>query len=77
VYSIGYAVGDDTRGCFWGDQNQPEPPSPTITAQATLQAMATDPAHFYNQPDPGQLNTIYTDIAKDIGKGTSALTADG
>jgi hypothetical protein len=77
VYSIGYAVGGDTRGCFWGDQNKPEPPTPTITAQAALQGMATDPAHFYNQPDPGQLNTIYTDIAKDIGKGTSALTADG
>jgi hypothetical protein len=29
-----------------------------------------------NKPNPGQLNTIYTRIAANISRGTSALIAD-
>jgi hypothetical protein len=74
VYSIGYALDDDTGGCksYSGSVE-----SPAITVYQALQGIATSPAYFYNQPTPGQLNTIYTDIAKDIGKGLSALTNDG
>ena len=73
VYSIGYALADDTGGCtsYTGAAEKP-----AITVTQALQTIATSPANFYNQPTPGQLNTIYTDIAKDIGRGTSALTSD-
>jgi hypothetical protein len=73
VYSIGYALGDDTGGCrsYTGAVE-----SPAISVTLALQNIATTPANFYNQPTPGELNTIYTDIAKDIGRGTSALTSD-
>jgi putative Flp pilus-assembly TadE/G-like protein len=73
VYSIGYALADDTGGCkaYTGAAEQP-----AISVTEALQNIATSPANFYNQPNPGQLNTIYTDIAKDIGRGTSALTSD-
>jgi hypothetical protein len=73
VYSIGYALADDTGGCtsYTGVAEKP-----TITVTQALQAIATSPANFYNQPTPGQLNTIYTSIAEDINQGTSALTSD-
>jgi Putative Flp pilus-assembly TadE/G-like len=73
VYSIGYALNDATGGCtsYTGAAEKP-----AITVTSALQGIATSAANFYNQPNPGQLNTIYTDIAKDIGRGTSALTSD-
>jgi hypothetical protein len=73
VYSIGYALNDATGGCtsYTGAAEKP-----AISVTQALQNIATSPANFYNQPNPGQLNTIYTDIAKDIGRGTSALTSD-
>jgi hypothetical protein len=76
VYSIGYALDDDTGGCR---ANSPTGPveSPAITVYQAMQGIASSPSNFYSQPTPGQLNTIYTDIAKDIGKGHSALTSDG
>jgi hypothetical protein len=73
VYSIGYALADDTGGCtsYTGAAEQP-----AITVTTALQNIASTPANFFNQPTPGQLNTIYTTIAKDINQGTSALTSD-
>jgi putative Flp pilus-assembly TadE/G-like protein/VWA domain-containing protein len=73
IYSIGYALDDDTGGCkaYTGAVEKP-----AITVYDALTGIATSPADFYNKPTPGQLNTIYTDIAKDIAKGTSALTSD-
>jgi len=73
VYSIGYALGDDTGGCtsYTGAAEKP-----AITVTQALQSIATSPGNFYNQPTPGQLNTIYTAIAADISQGTSALTSD-
>jgi Flp pilus assembly protein TadG len=40
----------------------------TITAQYTLQQMASDSSKFYFEPDPGSLTTIFQDIAADIGE---------
>lgn len=73
VYSIGYALGDDTGGCtsYTGSAEKP-----AITVTQALTAIASNAGNFYNQPTPGQLNTIYTQIAADIGTGTSALTSD-
>lgn len=73
VYSIGYALGDDTGGCtsYTGTAEKP-----AITVTQALTAIASNAGNFYNQPTPGQLNTIYTQIAADIGTGTSALTSD-
>ncbi len=70
VYSIGYALNDATGGCtsYTGASEKP-----TITVDQALQAIATSPADFYVQPNPGQLNTIYTQIAQDVTQGTSAL----
>jgi hypothetical protein len=76
VYSIGYALGDDTGGCksYTGAAEATVPP-PTITVTQALTSIASA-GNFYNQPTPGQLNTIYTQIAADIATGTSALTSD-
>ena len=73
VYSIGYALGDDTGGCtsYTGAAERP-----AITVTDALTAIASNPGNFYNQPTPGQLNTIYNQIAADITAGTSALTSD-
>jgi hypothetical protein len=75
VYSIGYALGDDTGGCK-SYTGAAELPAPTISVTTALTQIATNAGNFYNQPTPGQLNTIYTQIAADIGTGTSALTSD-
>jgi hypothetical protein len=40
---------------------------PTITARSTLQQMASDPTKFYSEPNPGDLTTIFQDIAADLG----------
>jgi hypothetical protein len=73
VYSIGYALDDATGGCtsYTGAAEKP-----AITVYGALGGIATTPSNFYVKPTPGQLNSIYTDIAKDIAKGTSSLTAD-
>ncbi len=73
VYSIGYALDDATGGCT---SYNAVAEKPTITVYDALQGIATTPSNFYNRPTPGELNVIYTDIAKDISKGTSALTSD-
>ena len=38
--------------------------------------MATDPANFYNKPNPGQLNTIFTRIAADLSRPAARLIDD-
>ena len=73
VYSIGYALGDDTGGC---KSYTRVGRVALISVTSALQQIASNSGNFYNQPTPGQLNTIYTQIAADIGTGTSALTSD-
>jgi hypothetical protein len=73
VYSIGYALDDATGGCtaYTGAAEKP-----AITVYDALQGIASGASNFYNRPTPGQLDSIYTAIAKDIAQGTSALTSD-
>jgi hypothetical protein len=72
VYSIGYALGDDTGGCK-ADTGAVE--KPAITVYQAMQGIA-DAGNFYDKPTAGQLNTIYTQIASDIANGSSALVPD-
>jgi hypothetical protein len=50
--------------------------SPAINSYNTLSQIAS-PGNFYNQPNAGQLNTIFAAIATDIGQGSSRLVDDG
>lgn len=73
IYSIGYdldALNGGANKCgTWDNKNE----SPAITAYSALQQIASGPETFHDKPSPGQLRTIFTDIARDIHKGTSAL----
>ncbi len=44
--------------------------------QGNLLQIASRPDTFYNQPNPGQLKTIFGAIAADIGNGSSSLIDD-
>lgn len=39
---------------------------PSITAQSTVQQMASDSTKFFNEPNPGDLTTAFTRIAEDL-----------
>ena len=51
--------------------------SPSITAYQALQQIASSAQTFYNQPTPGQLRTIFTQIASDISAGSAGLIDNG
>ena len=90
IYSIGYdlnALGGGANVCQTtaSDGAPGDPESPAITAYSALQQIAspgktTEPCYptcgFYDKPSPGQLKTIFTDIAVDLQKGSSALIDD-
>jgi hypothetical protein len=66
LYTIGYDLdaldgGANTCQDYLGPLEQPE-----ISAYSTLQAMATGADTFYNKPGPGELKTIFTQIASDV-----------
>jgi hypothetical protein len=66
VYSIGYDLdaldgGANTCQDSWGNLE-----APSISAYDTLRAIATSPDTFYNKPGPGDLKTIFTQIASDV-----------
>jgi Flp pilus assembly protein TadG len=70
VYTIGYDVDADSNGGQCGAEG--------FNASWALQQMATvDPSdgkpNYYNQPNPAQLNTIFTKIAADISRPSSRL----
>jgi hypothetical protein len=74
-YTIGYdldALGGGANRCqsYTGALE-----SPTITAYSALQQMASNIETFYNQPNPGDLTRIYTEIAAEIG-GTRIIPDD-
>ena len=46
------------------------------TAYDAIRAIASDPTNFYNKPDPGQLNTIFTRIAADLQRPAARLIDD-
>jgi Flp pilus assembly protein TadG len=74
VYSIGYDLDAQNGGAnrcevgFGGPLEQPP-----ITAYQALQQIASSPSAFYNQPNAGQLRTIFTEIAADISRGAAGL----
>jgi hypothetical protein len=55
--------------------NMSKAESPQITSYTTLSDIAS-PGNFYNQPNAGQLDTIFAAIASDIGQGSSRLIDD-
>jgi Flp pilus assembly protein TadG len=72
IYTIGYDLngnGTDYEQCHpatWNGPANTNLEQPPITSLAAMQGIATAPDTFYNKPDPGQLNTIFTRIAADI-----------
>jgi hypothetical protein len=73
IYSIGYDLDANNGGANICTSSTGANESPTITAYSAIAQIASRPDTFFNQPNPGQLKTIFTAIAADIGKGTSAL----
>ena len=73
VYTIGYALGDDTGGCTSYTGAAEQAGDHRLSGNAE---MASSAGNFYNQPTPGQLNTIYTQVASDLGHGASSLIND-
>ena len=66
VYSIGYDL-DGINGVYERCQTRSNAIEvPNMNALQAMQGIATGPATFYNKPDPGQLNTIFAQIATDI-----------
>jgi hypothetical protein len=70
IYSIGYALDDDTGGCrsYTGSVE-----SPAITVRQALLQIASTPDKFLERPGPGELQTIYSAVAQDIAHGSSSL----
>jgi uncharacterized protein YegL len=84
IYTIAYDLnGAGAQECFMapGAQVSPTvtagssdtPESPTITANQTLQQIAS-PGRYYAQPEPLQLVGIFDEISADIARGHSRLT---
>ncbi len=66
IYSIGYDLdaldgGANTCQDSWGNLE-----TPSISAYDALSAIATSPHTFYNKPGPGDLKTIFTQVASDV-----------
>jgi hypothetical protein len=83
IYSIGYdldALGGGANVCQTTAANGAPgaAETPAITAKKALEDIASDDPLtsqplFYPQPTPGELKTIFTAIAADLARGTSAL----
>lgn len=74
IYSIGYdldALDGGASECKSMSYSGPAE-SPPIDASQAIKDIAS-PGGFYNQPTPGELKTIFTNIAADLARGTSAL----
>ncbi len=73
IYSIGYDLNALNGGANKCQDYNSNDEKPAITAYQAIQQIATDTGNFYNQPNPGQLNTIFTKVAADIAHGASKL----
>jgi hypothetical protein len=73
IYSIGYDLdalnGGANKCTSWTGADE----QPRITAYQAISQIASRPDTFYNQPTPGQLRDIFSQIAADMARGTSAL----
>jgi hypothetical protein len=89
IYSIGYDLDAGSaapekcrRPDANGHQNGSNPVESGIDAYTAIQAMATpkcgdgDDACFYNKPNPGSLNQIFTKIAADLQRPAARLIDD-
>jgi hypothetical protein len=76
VFSIGYDLNALNGGANKCQSYTGADESPAITAYQALQQIASDPEAFYNQPNPGQLNTIFTRVAADISRPAARLVDD-
>ncbi len=70
IYSIGYDLDANNGGANKCQSYTGANESPAITAYSAIAQIASRPDTFYNQPGPGELRTIFSQIAADIGKGT-------
>ena len=73
IYSIGYDLNALNGGANRCTSYTGATESPSITAYDAIRQIASSPGAFFNKPDAGQLKTIFTEIAVDLAKGTSAL----
>lgn len=76
IYSIGYdlnGMGTDPENCKLYPSGANDG---TITAFDAIKAIASAPANFYNKPNPGELNTIFTRIAADLQRPAARLIDD-
>jgi Putative Flp pilus-assembly TadE/G-like/von Willebrand factor type A domain len=73
VYSIGYDLDALDGGANECQSYTGADEVPAITAYSALQQIASGPDKFFDKPSPGQLRTIFTQVAADIRKGASAL----
>lgn len=73
IYSIGYDLNANNGGANKCTSYTGADESPAITAYSAIQQIASSPSAFFNKPSAGQLKTIFTDIAADLQRGTSAL----
>ncbi len=77
IYSIGYDLDALNGGANVCTDYNGKDEKPLITAYSAISQIATRPDTFYNQPNPGQLKGIFTQIAADIAHGSSALIDNG
>lgn len=76
VYTIGYDLngdGTDAERC----RNPLTGADEGITAQDAMIQIASESDNFFNKPDPGQLNTIFTRIAADLQSPAARMIDDG
>ena len=76
IYSIGYDLDALNGGANKCQRYDGANETPSITAYSAISQIASRPDTFFNQPGPGELKTIFTAIAADIGKGSSSLIDD-
>lgn len=73
VYSIGYDLDALNGGANVCTADTGATESPSITAYQALQGIASSSDTFYVQPTPGQLSTLFEQVAADIGRGAARL----
>jgi hypothetical protein len=78
VYSIGFGL--DAGGaniCYngltYGGVGNGTPEEPAISAEQTLEGIASSLENFYNQPSDADLSNVYREIAAAVAQGISSL----
>jgi len=74
VFSIGYDL--NGQGTDYEQCRNPNGQLEGITSYAAMQQIATEASNFYNKPDPGQLNSIFTRIAASLDRPAARLISD-